>query len=302
MLIPLRIKKGKIPESKMAFNEHEFTHSELKSMYQVGTLRDRTWLSVALNLGWGASDFLALARKDLEPYLVESLEYPIGFWAERKKIKTPCRAHLTFEAVQNLRRYFEMTKDEKLCPLTHAGMGYWLKSLAKKANIVPRGRIHFHMFRKFLMSALANSNINTWHIKLMVGKAIPNAILTYLKNQTKALREEYKRAEPNFILGEISNGVHNIFEKQGKAIENLDEILEKVGIAIAKRITKNTKEQLRKDGVIALETKEELDPMKDWLEIIENYIVFDEDTMNPPTPNRHSKKRRKEKEEGETKS
>jgi len=121
-----------------------------------------------------------------------------------------------------------MTKDEKLCPLTHAGMGYWLKSLAKRANIVPRGRIHFHMLRKFLMSALANSNINTWHIKLMVGKSISNDIFTYLKNQTKTLREEYKRAEPNFILGEISNGIHNVFEKQAKTIGNLEEIAEVV--------------------------------------------------------------------------
>lgn len=67
-----------------------------------------------------------------------------------------------------------------------------------------------------------------------------------------------------------------------------------MGIAMAKKLTKDAIEQLREEGLLGLQTQE-LDPMKDWKEIIQNYIVFDE--IIPPTPNRPRKKRKETEEE-----
>jgi len=103
-----------------------------------------------------------------------------------------------------------------------------------------------------------------------------------------------KRAKVRKTAEKLAKHMRMEPEKESKGERNLEEIVGRVGIAMAKKLTKDAIEQLREEGLLGLQTQE-LDPMKDWKEIIQNYIVFDE--IIPPTPNRPRKKRKETEEE-----
>lgn len=123
-----------------------------------------------------------------------------------------------------------------------------------------------------------NLNLNDTTIKILEFKSVPKEMLTYFLDREE-LRSSWQRVIEALPLEPKTNG----------RVSNIEEILEKVGIALAKTLVNSAREQLRKEGIIALQSKEELDPIKDWKEIIQNYIVFDE--VIPPTPKRKQKKK-----------
>ena len=72
------------------------------------------------------------------------------------------------------------------------------------------------------MSALANSGINEWHVKLMIGKTIPSDIFTYLKDQAETIRTEYQNAHERFSLTAFTNSNHSKLGEVETKVKNLE--------------------------------------------------------------------------------
>jgi len=244
--ISLKIKKGTMKGNGIALNEHEFTLEELQMMYRVGNLEERTFLSVGLGLGWSSEDFLGLTWETVNPYIDSNLQAPIGFWAIREKEECPCRAHLSHIMIEDLKS-LKQTLGEKakgrIFNMTNTAINKKLNALTKKANIQVRGRVRFHLFRKLLISALANSGTSELHIKLMCGKTVDPSMLTYLKNQTETLREEYGKAEKFITLTGITNHDLPRIEKVEKELNELKAVLKKI---LFSKPTKEEKDQILK--------------------------------------------------------
>jgi len=243
--VDVKIKRGAIAKAKIAFGEHEFILEEFQRMYQIGDIRDKAMLATAISLGWGAHDFLHLKWSFIEPFLAEDLEPPVAFWYERKKTGAPSRSHLTHETIGALRTwktvapqssYVFSGENEK--PLSDDALNDWLRSLTKRAKIQTRGKVRFHLIRKFLMSQLSASGMNQWETKLAVGKSIPSDILTYLKNQAQNLREKFMNAESRFTLSGATNSNHTKLDMINGKVEEMENIISTQQIEIR---TLNTK-------------------------------------------------------------
>jgi len=234
-----RIKRGAIARAQMSFGEHEFTLNELQRMYRVGDIQDKARLATAISLGWGAYDFVHLEWSFIEPHLADNLEPPVAFWYEREKTGAPSRSHLTLEAIDSLRTWKTVAPKSQYVfsgrngnYLTDDALNDWLKSLVRRGKIETRGKIRFHLLRKFLMSQLSASGMNTWEAKLSVGKTIPSDILTYLKDQTQNLRQKFMNAESRFALSGITNSNHSRIEAMNEKVETLESIIQKQEIQI----------------------------------------------------------------------
>lgn len=265
--IEVKIKRGAIAKAKMAMGEHEFRLEELQRMYRVGDIQDKARLATALSLGWGAQDFLTLEWSFVEPYLNEDLEAPVSFWYERAKTGSPSRSHLTHEAIESLREWRRVASESKYVfsgynenHLTHDALNAWIKSLVRRAKIETRGKIRFHLIRKFLMSQLSSSGMNQWETKLCVGKSIPTDILTYLKDLTEDLRNKYVNAEPRFALTGFTNMNHSKMEELEKRMNDNEQMLEALGKFIAQYVTPKVVEQIRLKGIGTIKAFSGLSP------------------------------------------
>jgi len=243
--IEVKIKRGGIRKAEMATGEHEFRLEELQKMYQVGNIEDKARLATAVNLGWGSGDFVRLEWKEIEPYLAEDLEPPVAFWHTRQKTQAPCRSHLTHEAIEALRLWRDLSPKKRYIFQGSTGkhldgrtMNDWIKSLAKRAMINARGHIRFHLVRKFLLSQLSASGMNTWEAKLCVGKTVESSVLTYLKDLTQAIREKFMNAEPRFTLSGTTNHKYNRDEQIDRELEEMRDafkLLTQLIIKVAKQ-------------------------------------------------------------------
>jgi hypothetical protein len=106
----------------------------------------------------------------------------------------------------------------------------------KRAKIKTRGKIRFHLMRKFLFSQLSSSGMNAFESKLCIGKTIPADVLTYLKGQEEILREKFIKAEQRFTLTGVTNSHYG----------NLSEITEKMK-TLETIITDQEKERRKQD-------------------------------------------------------
>jgi len=243
--VEVKIKRGAIAKAKIAFGEHEFIIKELQKMYQVGDIRDKAMLTTAISLGWGAYDFVHLKWSFIEPFLADNLEPPVAFWYERQKTGAPSRSHLTHEAIESLRTWRTVAPKSPYIfsgkngtPLSDDALNDWLRSLTKRAKIQTRGKIRFHLIRKFLMSQLSASGMNQWETKLAVGKSIPSDILTYLKKQAQNLREKFMNAESRSTLSGLTNSNHSKLDMINGKVEELENIIAKQQIEVGELKTK----------------------------------------------------------------
>ena len=203
---PVIVRRGAIARAKPALGEHEFTQEELRKMFFFADTRGKAVLSTAISLGWGAKDFVDLRRSFIEPFLEK--EAFTGFLYERGKTGAISRSHLTPEAIECLKTWFEIADEsEYVWPnsggkkhITQDTLNNIVKDAVEKAGIKTTGNVHFHLLRKFLISQLSNEGLNIWHIKFMVGKQVPPDIATYLQGMKDTLSEEFKRAHPRFSL------------------------------------------------------------------------------------------------------
>ncbi len=283
---PVKYRKSiGIYRTEISTRDHRLTVSELQEMGSVASLTEQAILQVFL-LGLRVSD---ASKLEWEQFDVIDQEAPIPIEIMTRKEGQLAKSFITQEFKEILEKYLKTIdkKNKYLLQSSRKGhlddetLNWKLKDLAKRADVKLRGNLHWHCGRKLFMRTCAELGINQWNAKMMVGKAVSKDILTYVNGVNLA---------KDFI--KVSNVLRLNRASVTNKLGDLEDILEKVGIAFVKSITKMAREQLRNDGLISLATNEELDPMKDWLKIIENYIVFDE--IIPPTPERKQPKKAEE--------
>jgi len=158
----------------------------------------------------------------------------VAFWYERGKTGAPSRSHLTHEAIEALRDWLRVASKGRYVfsgrngnPLKVGSLNKWLKSLARRAKIEKRGKIRFHLLRKFTLSQLSASGMNQWEAKLCTGKMIPSDILTYLKDQTENLRKKFMLAESRLTLTGLTNSHYGKIGEISTKMKELKSILTK---------------------------------------------------------------------------
>jgi len=280
--LPLRLKRGSIPQFVMAIGEHRLTLENLKAMFTVGDLRSRVIISMAKDMGIRISDFKKILKEEVRVLLSQTA--PVEFRVLTRKETIIARTHLSEETLELLKVYIPtlsqeneyLFPSEKSC-LNEDTINKIIQNLAEQAKIPLTGRLSFKCFRKLFLSLCSNLGISDWHSRIMCGKKVDRSILTYLNSIDL-------KADAKKIHSTLSITNHK------KRLGNLEQIIERIGIAFAKKLTKDTIEQMKDEGLSGFQTltREELDPMTDWKDIIQNYITFDE--IIPPLPNRPLKK------------
>lgn len=183
--LPLRLKRGSIPQFVMATGEHRLTLENLKAMFSVGDLRSRVIISMAKDMGVRVGDFKKIKKEEIRVLLNQTA--PVEFKILTRKATVVARTHLSEETLELLRVYLPtLPKDNPyLFPsvnscLNEDTINKILQALAKKAKIPLTGRLSFKCFRKLFLSVSSNLGISDWHSRIMCGKKVDPSILTYL--------------------------------------------------------------------------------------------------------------------------
>ncbi len=273
-----------IYNTERALGKHLVTISEVQKMVDVANLDEQTMLGIFI-LGFRVGDAIRLKKSDFENLL--DRRPPIELRLRARKERTVYETYISEELRDLLKQYLPSLESEWIFPGVRKGshvkdetLNKRLRSLAERAGVKLNGRLTWHSARNLILREGSQLGINAWNLKRITGKTIPISDDTYLAGLN--LREDFIKLSR--VLKLKPTRINN-------KVGNLEEIIEKIGMAMGKKLAKDAVELLKQEGVLGLQTKE-LDPLKDWLKIIENYIVFDEATLNPPTPNRDRRKKR----------
>lgn len=185
--LPLRLKRGSIPQFVMATGEHRLTLENLKAMFAVGDLRSRLIISMAKDMGIRVSDFKKIKREELRVLLNQTA--PVEFKVLTRKETVIARTHISEETLELLKVYLPTLPEEngflfpseKSC-LNEDTINKIIQDLAEKAKIPLTGRLSFKCFRKLFLSICSNLGISDWHSRIMCGKKVDRSILTYLNS------------------------------------------------------------------------------------------------------------------------
>ena len=197
----IRNLKRRIVSAKMAKDQHVFSLEDLKAMFHVSNTQEKALLACGVSLGWEASAIRDMDRSYFEQLVKRARsqnEEFISFDWQRKKTGARQYGILSPLALDSLERYLEKTKDEAKAKLwngiTQNTLNNILKRLVEESNIVTTGSVSWHLLRKFLMSQLSDAGLNSFEVKIIVGKAIPVTDLTYLHQIKKQAFEKYRKA------------------------------------------------------------------------------------------------------------
>ena len=200
-------------------------------MFKVANLKERTILSLAVDLGLRISDFLSIRKADLP--LLDG-EAPIAFDLLTQKEKITAKCFLSQESVNLLKTYLPTIQKKKnnvflfasndKAHVSDESVGKMLKKLAAKAQINLNGKsLTFHCFRKMFLSASIDSGIGLTAGKLMCGKAVKQSDSTYLT--VVKLREKFIQLKRFLCINEEAKIETDKIESFEKTINNLQEQL-----------------------------------------------------------------------------
>jgi len=180
--------KRRIVSAEMAKGQHVFSLQDLQSTFHIANTLEKALLACGVSLGWEASAIRDMDRNYFESLVKRAKSQKqdfISFDWQREKTGARQFGILSPLALNSLERYLEKTKDapkEKLWNgITQNTLNNILKRLVEEANIITTGSVSWHLLRKFLMSQLSDSGLNSFEIKIIVGKAIPVSDATYLR-------------------------------------------------------------------------------------------------------------------------
>jgi hypothetical protein len=207
--------KSKIIDIESAKGEHIFSLEDLRAMYAVGDLRDKAILATSTSLGWEISAFLNLEKDFVESLVKRARSQNVEFIAfdwQRKKTGATQYGILNPMAIFSLEQYLaklnkENPKAKRLFELTEVSINNIMRKLTQDANLALIGTIRFHLLRKYLMNALSDAGLNSFEVKLILGKEIGIADATYLQTLKKSAFEKYQKAYPTHLsLSQNVNG------------------------------------------------------------------------------------------------
>lgn len=203
----LKVRRGAIPGPTVPLDEHKFKQSELQKCFYYACAFDKALLSLGASIGFATKDFLALKRsmmEDLVNYAVENNEDFPYFDYNRGKTGIQGRAFLMPEAVKTLKNYFDTTPSnpkDKLFDLSPDALNDHLKKVVKTAGIRTKGKVKWHLLRKFHFTALLKA-MDLIHAKIIEGRRVGPELLTYLIHREEDLRDNFVEAYPYLRLVE----------------------------------------------------------------------------------------------------
>ena len=244
------------------------TIEHVRKMFKVANLKERTILSLAVDLGLRISDFLSIKITDLP---VLDGEAPIAFDLLTQKEKITAKCFLSQESVILLKTYLPTIQKKKNnvflfasngeAHVSDESVGKMLKKLAAKAQMHLNGKsLTFHCFGKMFLSASIDSGVGLTAGKLMCGKAVKQSDSTYLT--VVKLREKYIQLKRFLSINEHAKIETEKIESFEKTINHLqgqltsqkiiNETVTKKNLELESQIEELTKGQ----GVLAREVEE----------------------------------------------
>jgi len=226
--MPVIMRTGsRVSQTVQTSKNFPLTIEHVRKMFRVANLKERTVLSLSVDLGLRISDFLSIKKSDLPPL---DGEPPIAFDLLTQKEKITAHCFLSQESVNILKTYLPTLQKKKnkvyLFPsnrkshVSDESIGKMLKKLAAKAQINLNGkRLTFHCFRKLFLSSSIDSGIGLTAGKLLCGKAVPKSDGTYLT--TVKLREKFIQLKRFLSINEQPKIETEKIESLKKAIVKL---------------------------------------------------------------------------------
>jgi len=179
--LPLNFKRNEIPSMILKPHTFSLTIEHVRRMWQFANVWQKAVMIVMLETGLRIGDILDLKRVDVENLLqmdFAEMEVQTG------KENVLAHIFLSQEARETLKLYFSTLKptQTKLFTKSFDSVSKALKQLFNKAFPDLKANLTPHDFRRLNISTASNCGLNEWHIKYLVGKTVPNDILTYLRN------------------------------------------------------------------------------------------------------------------------
>jgi integrase len=227
--MPVIMRSGsKVSQTVQTTKNFPLTIEHVRKMFEVANLKERTVLSLAVDMGLRISDFLSLKRTDLPSF---DEEPPLALDLLTQKEKIPAHCFLSQESVDLLKVYLPTLKNKNNLYLfasngkshiSDEAVSKMLRRLAKKAQVNLNGKkLTFHCFRKMFLSASIDSGIGLTAGKLLCGKAVPKSDSTYLI--TTKLRQHFIQLKKFLSISEQPKIETEKIESLKKAIIKLQE-------------------------------------------------------------------------------
>jgi len=206
--------KGKRVKPIPDLSSHTFSNGDLAKMFDVGCTKEKALLSLGCSLGWEISAVLELGKEFLQSLVNRARsenQHFVYFISRRKKTGAARLGVLNPLALEWLGKWLDESRDMQLrkraenrkiedqfvsdvFDMTDEGVNKMLRRLAKDAQLVVTGRVHFHRLRGWVMSGLSRAGFNEFQIKYLMGKAIPLGDMTYLQTLQQEIEGRYPDA------------------------------------------------------------------------------------------------------------
>ena len=197
-------------------NEFVFNQETLRRLYYYGNVQEKTWLSVAVSLGYASVDFLAVETEKIRNLVKEAkdkhLDFIMFIGNSRTKTSVQPRSFLTPEAIENLSEYLKMLEAQNKGKFpkylwnnaTNDSLNDWLKALMRKANIDNYGKdVRFHAIRKFVYDTL--SKMDETIACVITAKKTQASKITYRTSLDSECERIFKESYKQFALnGDVS--------------------------------------------------------------------------------------------------
>jgi hypothetical protein len=265
------------PLSRTTISTGDFNlkpHHVRAMFHSAKDLRSKLLISMGNDLGWGISDVIEIRRDEL-PDL--NRQPPIYWERMRKKTKQVAKTCLSETTVALLKEYvFSFPTNNPY--LFHSNgthisdktVNQRLRDLASDADIkIGNKNLHWHCFRKMILSTAKNLGIDPDIIKIMTGKAVKKDILTYmtdinmvdafktLQTVTRINGELIKPETENQLVAlgktvaELTDRINSLEEENTEITQTLGQLMEEkniVGVYTTPAKAKVIHMMLQEDG------------------------------------------------------
>lgn len=222
-----------VSQTVIATGDFVLQPEHVKRMFHVAKdLRSKLLVSMGKDLGWRIGDILSIRRGEL-PNLEQ--DTPIEWLRITNKEKQVAKTCLSHETVMLLREYlktFPSDNDEYLFDgygnnghICIETVNQRLRDLARDAKIeLGNTSLHWHCFRKMIISLGKNLGIDSDIIKLMVGKSVKKDMFTYMTGID--VKTAFNKLQT--LLGITSLVDTQVEQKTNEKIANLEKAIVKL--------------------------------------------------------------------------
>ena len=227
-----KIKKSlHVHKQIVSVNDHVLSVLEVRKMYGVASLEEKIMLKVWM-LGLRVRDATLLESKDFD--FGESTDELKEIRIVTKKEETPAYLFVDREFQTLLMQYLPtIDQENKFLLQSNKGEAYSEKQLVRKlqtlrdrAGIKTSKVFGWHIGRDLILTTGTNLGLNSWGLKIMVGKSIGISIWDYISQaDLKSQADILRRALRMEVEQNGSNGVHKKIEEE---IEFISKVVTKV--------------------------------------------------------------------------